>query len=435
MALVRHGAVMSNRPVLAGALAGVLSLPSVALAQPEDTVFYSLGVHFLVHFGKEVDLGVGLDFRGTYVTRNLGDCEPRDAYWGIGGFGRITWHFPDFQFVIGPHIAFEAEDFSLVHDFDLGWTWTVSYMRGFPGLQLGYTVGNFPFEMSARVGVAFPKDGAQLEGQLGWGARMPGVFNDYGVTCISGRPLRVDGEQRLAAFTVGPRLAPPRHLAPETSRALGASWLEAARAEAASVPAFLALGRDLVRARAPRALMRRAVAAAREEVHHARLCEDLASRSAGVSLATHLPSTPVAPAEDRTALFTRLALESWHDGCVGEAVAARRAELAFEGCRDERTRVALGHIARDETRHAELAWSVLAFALNEGGPRVRDAVAAALATSSTSSSDDAETRGTQDVEPKTWKRLGRLDRAAVDRAHDEVTTRAAHRVRALLDRA
>jgi hypothetical protein len=73
-----------------------------------------------------------------------------------------------------------------------------------------------------------------------------------------------------------------------------------------------------------------------------------------------------------------LATEAWLDGCLGEGAAAAQAQYALRCAADEGVRSTLAVIARDEASHAELAWAVLAFCLQEGGSPVCEAIAALL---------------------------------------------------------
>lgn len=421
---------------LVGALSGAL-ISSPAHALDEDLVA-SPAIHLIFQFGQHpLEVGLGVDLRLTKILDFQGSCLPREAWTGIGGYVRATWFFIDsVQVGAGVHLAFETEASDWVVDTDLGWTWKAAPGGKQHGLELGLSYGKFPIDLAlARVGLAFADDGPAVSGQLGLGARAPGTFDKDGGTCIIGRPLRVAGQQRLAPFSLGPATRSAEGLAPETRTALGRAWLEAARAERASVPAFIALAHDLARADAPHALIRRAVAAAHDERRHARLCEDLVARSTGSGLRTYTPPLPPQH-EDREARFVRLALESWSDGCIGEATAARRAERGFAGMpktKHPATRAALHQIARDEHRHAELAWSVLEHTLERGGRRVRDAVAAAVREVSPPSEDE-ETRGARRSDPRAWRALGRLDHEAVLSCHEAVTRDATRRVRALLDR-
>ncbi len=428
---------MATRHVIAGALAGAIIVPAGAVHALEGQDVFSPGVHLVFNFGQLLRVGLGFDLRYTHILDFRGTCDPRNAWVGVGAFGQVTWLFHDgVRFAAGLHAAAETESNDWLFDAELGWSYTFERAWRGHGLQVGLTFGDFPIDLAiVRGNLSFADDGLRPEGQVGSGARAPNVFGDAGGSCIIGRPLRVEGQTRLANFVAGPRVSHPSpfRVADDTRRALGSSWLEAARAEAASVPAFIALGRDLAHVGAPRALVNRATSAARDEVRHTRLCAALASRAYGQSIATILPDVPSPTRETRREALTRLALESWHDGCLGEATAARRAALAFETCRDDQSRAALGRIAHDEHTHGELAWSVLAFALEAGGPRVREAFAAALEDELVAPPPDEETRGSTTTDRHTWGRLGRLAPGAVNDAFEEVATRGRRRARALLD--
>ena len=418
--------------VVAGALAG--SLGTVAPATAQDDVQWSPGLHLVVSFGQSLRVGLGVDVRVTHITNYAGDCRPRDAWQGFGAFGQATWLIHDgVRFAAGLHVAGELEAEGWLIDAELGWSYTLERTWRAHGLQAGLLFGQFPLDLGiGRVNLSFDEGRARVEGQLGVGVRAPGILDDGG-TCVIGRPLRVDGQIRLAPFVVG-RARPATLGHDETRAALAAGWLEAARAEAASVPAFVALARDLVRARAPRSLVVRARAAARDEVRHARLCAALTGRAAAREVAMLCPALPSTTDESRAALLTRLALESLSDGCLGEGTSAERARRALAACREESTATALYRIARDEEAHCELAWSVLEFAFGEGGEVVREAVAA-HADIVNAVADDEETRGAAEVGARTWRRLGRLDAATVDRCADAVHARTRRRLERVLSRA
>ena len=428
---------MATRHVIAGALAGAIIVPAGGVHALDGQDVLSAGVHLVFNFGQLLRVGLGFDLRYTHILDFQGTCDPRDAWVGVGAFGQMTWLFYDrVRLAAGFHAAAETEPNSWVFDAELGWSYTLERAWRGHGLQVGLTFGDFPIDLAiVRGNLSFADDGLRPEGQVGFGARVPGHFGGAGGICIIGRPLRVDGQTRLADFRVGPRASHPSpfRVADETRKALGSSWLEAARAEAASVPAFIALGRDLARVGAPRALINRAQSAARDEVRHARLCVALAGRAYGRSITTILPGVPPITRETRREALTRLALESWHDGCLGEATAARREALAFETCREGQSRDALGRIAHDEHTHGELAWSVLAFALAAGGSSVRESFAAALEVEPHTPPPDEETRGATTTDRHTWGRLGRLAPSDVYDAFEEVATRGRHRARALLD--
>jgi hypothetical protein len=125
-----------------------------------------------------------------------------------------------------------------------------------------------------------------------------------------------------------------------------AAWLEAA-----SVDAFRLLRRELRAHGAPRRLLRAASRSARDERRHARSTRALARRF-GVAV----PNVERAASEPRS-LFD-VALENTIEGCVRETWGALVAMRQAERARDLGIRAAMTGIARDELRHAELAWQI-----------------------------------------------------------------------------
>ncbi len=129
-------------------------------------------------------------------------------------------------------------------------------------------------------------------------------------------------------------------------------------------------------------------------------CLAIAGDLAGLDLALG-PLPRLSPSREPCgARLLRLAVESWEDGCLGEGLAAERARRS-RGPVNAR-------IARDEQRHADLAWSVLAWALAEGGRPVRDAVAEAIRGESAAL--EAFLEMPAEVDPISWATFGRLDR-------------------------
>ncbi len=151
---------------------------------------------------------------------------------------------------------------------------------------------------------------------------------------------------------------------------LGALFAKLAHLEAASVPAFERLAAELAAHGAPERLVRAARRAAREEVRHARQMESLAlSHGAGI------PEVDVAPFESRS--LEALALENAVEGCVRETFGALLAGWQAQRAEDSSVREALGTIAPDELRHAELSWAIDAWALGRLSPEARARVEAA----------------------------------------------------------
>jgi hypothetical protein len=189
----------------------------------------------------------------------------------------------------------------------------------------------------------------------------------------SGRPHRIDGAVALAEPTADLECAVDPSLQSTLGRserkALGRLWLEDARLEHSAVSAFLTLAGELAALGAPPSLVRRAIDAARDETAHTRLCLEAARRHTG--LAWTLPG--FRPAEPPRQSIDALVHESWEDGCLCEGIAARAAREGATGCRDAWTRGALETIARDESRHADLAWRILEWCVALPGARGEEA--------------------------------------------------------------
>lgn len=160
----------------------------------------------------------------------------------------------------------------------------------------------------------------------------------------------------------------PEGLARAAGRPLspGAWLVELARLEAASVPAFDRLARELAHHRAPAELVRGALRAKADEIRHARIASRLARRFGAQ------PATLVVGELGVRALVD-VAIENAVEGCVGETVAASLAAFQARMAGDFHVRRAMTRIQHDETGHAVLAWNVLAWTLErlEASERAR----------------------------------------------------------------
>jgi rubrerythrin len=156
------------------------------------------------------------------------------------------------------------------------------------------------------------------------------------------------------------------------SRSLGEYLARAAALEAASVPAFERLGRELRALGAPAGLVRAAERSAREEVRHATVTAREASRFGGALTDVTVPPLPVRDA-------FAVALENAVEGCVRETFGALQATWQAEHARDAALAEMFRTIARDETRHAALAWEVAAWLEARLDPAQRAAVETARA--------------------------------------------------------
>ncbi|HTL36443.1 MAG TPA: ferritin-like domain-containing protein [Kofleriaceae bacterium] len=137
----------------------------------------------------------------------------------------------------------------------------------------------------------------------------------------------------------------------EASSAIGAWLAEAAWLEAASIPAFIYLARELDMHGAPRGLARLALAAARDEIRHARMMNAMAARFGGKPPMANVDAPKPRSLED-------MAIENAVEGCVRETWGAIVAMWQAERARDRELRAAFRSISKDEARHSALAWAV-----------------------------------------------------------------------------
>ena len=160
-------------------------------------------------------------------------------------------------------------------------------------------------------------------------------------------------------------------LSADARAAIAGGWIDAARGEHASVPAFSRLSLTLMALGAPSRLVEAAHRAALDEIEHARMAFGMAAAYAGTDVAPGaLDELMTAPAVTAASL-PELAEESLVDGCLLEGIAAEAARAAAERATDPAVRASLATIARDEATHAELAWDVVRWACEEGDVDLR----------------------------------------------------------------
>ena len=215
------------------------------------------------------------------------------------------------------------------------------------GLMANYVVGFDEFTVAARAGLN------------------PFLFAGMGEG-MHGRPLR-DGK----AYAALPDVQRDSTTA-DTERVKQASdiWENRAQTEWASVPAFLEVAEQLQAVNAPSSLINRALEAAYDEKQHAILAAGMSAKIGGGTLELGNPKTSHRMPLRGEAGLTRLAAESWMDGCLGEGTAARVAFSEANRTNDPILEQTLDQIAQDEARHAGLGWDVMAWTMNEGGQAV-----------------------------------------------------------------
>lgn len=164
---------------------------------------------------------------------------------------------------------------------------------------------------------------------------------------VEGRPLR-DGAGILLAVADATRVRHPR-------------WIETARAEFASIPAFLRLAVELRAVAAPMPLVARALDAAGDELRHT----VLALRASGAREARMTLDVPPARLfASRADALTTLGAESWADGWLNEGRNAREAAARSRFARGEEARTE-AVIAVEEARHARLGLDVWRWCADE----------------------------------------------------------------------
>jgi hypothetical protein len=146
-------------------------------------------------------------------------------------------------------------------------------------------------------------------------------------------------------------------------------WQADALMEHASIASFARFGLQLLALGAPAHLVREAQRAGLDEIRHAEDAFSIASRLAGRAIGPGPLPEIAAPIETELRAVARAALV---EGCIGETLAAVLALEQAQHASDVAIREALLQVAEDETRHAELAFRFVAWALTQGGSELRD---------------------------------------------------------------
>ncbi|MGO9838558.1 MAG: ferritin-like domain-containing protein [Polyangiaceae bacterium] len=198
---------------------------------------------------------------------------------------------------------------------------------------------------------------------FGVSAVPPGNTCQPGAICGTGRPFLVHGVARVAERVmrrdwqsgVRPDLA---GLSVGARAQLATYWSEVGLMEHASIAAFARFALQLLALGAPPDLIVLSHQAMADETEHARLAFSLASAYGGVESGPGALAIAGAFEDFDSAAFVATLVR---EGCIGETVAAVEASEALQGAQDPAVRTVLGTIARDELRHAELAWKTLAW--------------------------------------------------------------------------
>ena len=155
---------------------------------------------------------------------------------------------------------------------------------------------------------------------------------------------------------------------------VGRFLAEVAELEAASVPAFEQLARELHAHGAPLGFSTAALSARADEIRHAATTRRLAER---YGARVRPPRVRNVPLKDRVAM----AADNAAEGCVRETFGALLAHAQSHRAKDPAVRRAMRTIARDESRHAALSWQIATWARAQMTPSERRRVASSASQS------------------------------------------------------
>ena len=347
--------------LMAGAL-GLTALSPISEASAGDLPIPGLGLYLGYNFGDENSgIAWGLE---AYANSWLNwTCEGRD---GPGFFGpnlRVGFvNLGSPQITVGGRGGVTTDDVLTVAG-EVGMTYRFSENAG-PELNLGLR-GHF-FLVGLRANYLFGFDEFTVAAHAG----LPPLAFQCMNSGMHGRPLRdAQAFADLPDVTRDPTTA-------DNERAKRASdiWENRAQTEWASVPAFLEVAEQLQAVDAPTSLIHRALQAANDEREHAILAAGMSAKIGGGPLELGNPKTSHRMPLPGKAGLTKLAVESWVDGCLGEGTAARVAFSEASRTPDPILEQTLDQIAQDEAHHAGLAWDVMAWAADQGGKTVTGAL-------------------------------------------------------------
>lgn len=234
---------------------------------------------------------------------------------------------------------------------------------------------------------------------------------------LVGSAMRKAGAERredwLAALS-------PVSLDRATAQRLAASYLQDGLEEHASIAAFARFALMLLSVGAPPELVVAAQRASLDEVAHARACFGLARRYGAEECG---PGPLSLDGALEVLALPELAALSAEEGCVGETLGALLAIEQLAVARDSEVVRLLDKLARDEVRHAELAWRFARWAVLADPDRVVPAVSRAL-DRALDAAPNLELSSYDGIDLGAWHAHGRLTcheaREAVARGISEV---------------
>jgi hypothetical protein len=149
---------------------------------------------------------------------------------------------------------------------------------------------------------------------------------------------------------------------------LAAHWARLGQMEHASIAAFARFNLQLLSLGAPADLVEACNRALVDETRHTRLCFALASQYGGMPIGPGPLDVENCFENNDLASVMKLVLS---EGCIGETVAALDAMEQAATASDSVVHGVLSGIARDEQRHAELAYRFMRWALAQSSAQLR----------------------------------------------------------------
>merc|ERR1712136_544622 len=131
--------------------------------------------------------------------------------------------------------------------------------------------------------------------------------------------------------------------------------------EHASVASFARHTLQLMSMGAPANLLIGSQQAALDEIRHAKMCYGIAKSFLGAKIQ---PNTLNIDGSVKTMRKSEIIQSVITEGCIGETVAAVRAQLSSHYAKEQKVKDILEEIAADETNHSQLAWNTVQWAIN-----------------------------------------------------------------------
>ena len=190
---------------------------------------------------------------------------------------------------------------------------------------------------------------------------------------IDGRPFVVDGRYRATTSLIGKidesyvKTAwnidqVPGFLANSSfNLEIALAFSNQGEGEHASVASFARHTLQLMSMGTPATLLVGSQQAALDEIRHAKMCYGIAKSFLGAKIQ---PNTLNIDGSVKTMRKSEIIQSVIAEGCIGETVAAVRAQLSAHYAKEQNVKGILEEIASDETNHSQLAWNTVQWAIN-----------------------------------------------------------------------